>query len=273
MPPAGAAVEVFVFQGGKFLGSRCFSQSTIVIGSGSDATLRLRDASIAPQHALIRVEGTSVMIADNNSQTGILVNRRRTSMQAIKSYDEVSIGPFRLKVSLLGHEEEEDPGFGAEPDQAAAPAIRPEPRAAHEAPPPERARHRRDDSLLDEDEAETVVRRLGALQDSGEATMPRIDPRGAASKRDRGEQVPASASYSPTRDPYGEERSDPYADDDLFGQADRRAMGLLARNPPPIGGESRPWRKPKHSRVTRPSGKPRLRPRCNRVSSPATSPP
>lgn len=235
MPPAGAAVEVFVFQGGKFLGSRCFSQSTIVIGSGSEATLRLRDASIAPQHALIRVEGTSVMIADNNSPTGILVNRRRTSMQAIKSFDEVTIGPFRLKVSLLGHEEEEDPGFGAEPEPppAAAPAARAEPRQAREAPQPERQRHRRADPLLDEDEAETVVRRLGDLQDSGEATMPRIDPRGASSTRERGERVAAAAAYSPTRDAYRDERSDPYADDDLFGQADRRAVAAARPEPRP----------------------------------------
>ncbi|PID38587.1 MAG: hypothetical protein CSB49_04800 [Proteobacteria bacterium] len=195
MGSPGSGIEVFVFQGSKYLGSRCFSQSTITIGSASDATLKLRGKGIEAQHALIRVEGTSVLIADN-SQGGIDVNGKRVQMQAVKSYDEINIGPFRLKVSLLGHEEDEDPGFGAVNEQA------PEPK------PP--SRHRREapalrpsNRLLEDDEAETLVRQFGEIGDSGEATVPRIDPR-------------AEARRSP----------DPYADaeygDDLLGDSRRR---------------------------------------------------
>ena len=113
---AGNAIEIFVFQEGKFLGSRCFSHDTITIGSSRDSSLRLRHADIAPQHALVRIEGSSVMIADNSSPTGVFVNGTRVSNRTVKSFDEVVLGPFRLKISRLGVEdEEEDPGFGAGP--------------------------------------------------------------------------------------------------------------------------------------------------------------
>lgn len=173
MPPDGG-VEVFVFQGSKFLGSRCFSQTTIVVGSASNATLKLRGKGIQPEHALIRVEGTSVLVADK-SHGGVEVNRQRISMQAVKSFDEITIGPFRLKISLLGHEDEEDAGFGANPD--------PHPHTSPRDPSRPAERHH-DDDRLDED-AQTVVRHVSSLGDSGEATMPRIDPRAAATRHHR----------------------------------------------------------------------------------------
>ncbi|MCC6746255.1 MAG: AgmX/PglI C-terminal domain-containing protein [Deltaproteobacteria bacterium] len=107
------AVEVFVFKGSRFLGSRCFTQRTIVIGRGSGATLKLSDPGISEKHAIVRVEGGTVVLADNKSKTGVYVNGERIDVRKINSFDEITIGSFRIKLALMGSEEE-DHGFGHE---------------------------------------------------------------------------------------------------------------------------------------------------------------
>jgi pSer/pThr/pTyr-binding forkhead associated (FHA) protein len=108
------AVEVFVFKDGRFLGSRCYSQATVVVGRGRAATLKLNDPSISERHAVIRVEGMTVTIADGGGPGGVLVNGERVNVCKVSSLDEIALGPFRLKVGLLG-QEDEDPGFGTNP--------------------------------------------------------------------------------------------------------------------------------------------------------------
>ena len=104
-----SGVEVFVFKGGRFLGSRCYGQNTIVIGRGSDATLKLKDPTVSKRHAIVRVEGNNVVVADNHSEAGVYVNGTQVTMRAVTSFDEIAIGPFKLKLQLLGVEED---GFG-----------------------------------------------------------------------------------------------------------------------------------------------------------------
>jgi len=115
MNPAAGAVEVFVFKDGRFLGSRCYSQSVITIGRGRGATLKLVDPSVSEQHAVINCDGSTLVVSDNGSRSGVFVNGESISNHTVSSFDEIAIGPFRLKVTLLG-QEEEDPGFGAEPE-------------------------------------------------------------------------------------------------------------------------------------------------------------
>lgn len=114
MTAAGAgAVEVFVFKDGRFLGSRCYSQSVVTIGRGRGATLKLLDPTVSEQHAVLTVEGGNLVIRDHGSQGGVFVNGERVEARAVSSFDEISIGPFRLKMTILG-QEEEDPGFGTD---------------------------------------------------------------------------------------------------------------------------------------------------------------
>ena len=117
---ASNPVEVFVFKAGKFLGSRCFQQETILVGSGASATLRLRDPVIADHQATLHVRGASVLIADEAGGNQVLVNGEPVQTREVHSFDEVRVGPFRLKVTLLGDQAAEDPGFG---DAPAAPAA------------------------------------------------------------------------------------------------------------------------------------------------------
>ncbi len=102
--------EVFVFKGSRFLGSRCFSQASIVIGRGREAALKLQDPQVAEQHAILRLEGEDLILADRGGH-GVFLNGNRVSVSRISANDEVSIGPFRLKIAMLG---QEDQGFGAE---------------------------------------------------------------------------------------------------------------------------------------------------------------
>lgn len=177
MDPSSGAVEVFVFKDGRFLGSRCYSQSTIVIGRGRNATLKLHDPTISERHAIIRVEGGSLVLADNDSHGGCFVNGERVSVRNVSSFDEVAIGPFRLKVTLLG-QEDEDPGFGAEEVDAATASGPPAGmQAPVPAPAPAVAPAHLDGGEDPYAEAETVVRRVDDLPEyrqMEEATLPRI---------------------------------------------------------------------------------------------------
>lgn len=114
MSPSG--IEVFVFKGSKFLGSRCFSQSSIIVGRGRDAQLRLQDAAVEDRHAVVRMEGADLVIADNSS-SGVFVNGEKTRIRRISSMDEVSIGPFRIKFSALGQDEGFASDTGSQPAQ------------------------------------------------------------------------------------------------------------------------------------------------------------
>jgi outer membrane biosynthesis protein TonB len=145
------AIEVFVFKGAKFLGSRVFSQSSLTIGRGRDANLRLQDAAVEDRHAIVRLEGASLILADA-SQSGLEVNGERVRMVRITSLDEVAIGPFRIKLQVLGAQQEEAAAvFGDdEPEDAETSVQRVEQR-----PEPDRP-------ILDQ------------LPEREEATLPRI---------------------------------------------------------------------------------------------------
>lgn len=140
MDPVKAPVEVFVFLGERFLGSRCFQQSTITIGSDASATLRLRDPKIEAQHAVLRLEGSHLVIASSTRGSAVVVNGEAIDVRRVGSLDEVRIGPFRLKVSLLGSKQT----------------------GAFETPDPATARRGEDD-----EDAATRVRRRSELEGGG----------------------------------------------------------------------------------------------------------
>ena len=79
---------------------------------------------VSERHAVIRVEGTNVVVADNGSQAGVFVNGERISARGHLFFDEISIGPFRLKMtSWARRRRTEDPGFGGEATRPRPPTV------------------------------------------------------------------------------------------------------------------------------------------------------
>jgi len=125
--PAPGTIEIFVFRGGEYLGSRRFDDRVITIGRAPSAALRIQHPSVTKRHAVLRWEGDSLILSDNSSLSGVYINGKRIRVSKIaSSSDEVAIGPFHFKVSRVG---QEGKGEGAAPHTASRESA-PLPRAA-----------------------------------------------------------------------------------------------------------------------------------------------
>lgn len=92
-------LEIFIFRGEQFLGSRVFTDSSISIGRGSSALLRLDDRQISRLHATIVVDGARLLIRDEGSAVGTKVNGEAVRERTFREVDTLEIGGFRLKVA------------------------------------------------------------------------------------------------------------------------------------------------------------------------------
>ena len=207
------AVEVFVFKDGRFLGSRCYSQATVVVGRGRAATLKLNDPNISERHAVIRVEGITVTIADGGGPGGVQVNGERVNVCKVSSLDEIAVGPFRLKVSLLG-QEDEDQGFGTNPglsqaeeqfseDRDAATVVR----KVEEMPEFQQLGHQPEPAFEAREEyrqmEEATLPRIRKLPSRPPAAFDEVATHAAASPRSRHVEQPAFAARDAYAAPAG----------------------------------------------------------------------
>jgi hypothetical protein len=106
--PAIGAVEIFVFRQGQFVGSRMFSPDRVVsIGRALDQGLRLDDEEVSSRHATLRVVDGRLVIADAGSRNGVYVNGRKVQSAKVSSFDEILVGGCRLKIDIVGGQQEE----------------------------------------------------------------------------------------------------------------------------------------------------------------------
>lgn len=92
-------LEIFIFRGDQLIGSRVFSESAVTIGRGNAALLRLDDKQVSRLHATILIDGARLVVRDEGSQIGTLLNGQRVREQSLREVDSVQVGPFRLKVT------------------------------------------------------------------------------------------------------------------------------------------------------------------------------
>ena len=92
-------LEIFLFRGEQFLGSRVFSEQMITIGRGNGNLLTLDDRQISRLHATIVVDGARLMVRDEGSQIGTFLNGERIKECTFRETDSLTIGLFRLKLS------------------------------------------------------------------------------------------------------------------------------------------------------------------------------
>ncbi|MBI3544147.1 MAG: FHA domain-containing protein, partial [Deltaproteobacteria bacterium] len=66
-----------------------------VIGSATSSDLKLDDASVSPVHAILEVSGIDgkPVVYDLASETGIVVNGKRTVQATLNPSDKIQIGP------------------------------------------------------------------------------------------------------------------------------------------------------------------------------------
>jgi hypothetical protein len=97
---ARGALEVILFEDTRFVGSLMFTSPEVTIGSDSGAMVRLEDVDVAPGHAVLHFDGESCRIEDCGSALGTQVNGVAVATQAIEGMDAISIGRYRLRITL-----------------------------------------------------------------------------------------------------------------------------------------------------------------------------
>jgi pSer/pThr/pTyr-binding forkhead associated (FHA) protein len=72
-----------------------------LIGRGEDCDLRLHVSEISRHHCLLLVQGRAVAVADLGSSNGTFLNGKRViSQTALRTGDEIRVGPYRFFVDL-----------------------------------------------------------------------------------------------------------------------------------------------------------------------------
>ena len=101
MPPRSrGALEVILFEETRFVGSLMFTSAEVTIGGDPGVMVRLEDVDVAPCHAVLHFDGDGCQIEDCGSTLGTQVNGVAVTTQAIRGMDEVSIGRYRLRITL-----------------------------------------------------------------------------------------------------------------------------------------------------------------------------
>ncbi|HEX7597857.1 MAG TPA: FHA domain-containing protein, partial [Polyangia bacterium] len=101
VPPKGrGALEVILFEEARFRGSLMFTSAEVTVGIDPGVMIRLDDPDISPCHAVLRFDGDSCTVENCDTFIGTLVNGEPIEQQAIEATDDVSIGRFRLRITV-----------------------------------------------------------------------------------------------------------------------------------------------------------------------------
>lgn len=96
-----AALQVFVFRDGDYVGSEIYPDRETVIGSGPQVDLQLADPAVANSHALMSFDGESVHLLDLETDSGTRINQSAITQASVGPRDEIQIGPFVLKIKIV----------------------------------------------------------------------------------------------------------------------------------------------------------------------------
>jgi pSer/pThr/pTyr-binding forkhead associated (FHA) protein len=97
---ARGALEVILFEETRFVGSLMFTSPEVTIGSDPGVMVRLEDVDVAPCHAVLRFDGDTCQIEDCGSALGTSVNGVAVATRIIQGMDEISIGCYRLRITV-----------------------------------------------------------------------------------------------------------------------------------------------------------------------------
>jgi hypothetical protein len=97
---ARGALEIILFEETRFVGSLMFTSPEVTIGSDPGVMVRLEDVDVAPCHAVLRFDGDTCQIEDCGSALGTSVNGVAVATRIIQGMDEISIGCYRLRITV-----------------------------------------------------------------------------------------------------------------------------------------------------------------------------
>jgi hypothetical protein len=117
-----SVIQVYVFRDGEYLGSEVFAEPEISIGSGQTVDLHLNDPHVGAQHAVLHNAGAQSTLLDLGTPSGTRINHTAIQHSYVGPRDEIQIGPFTLKLKLVGAKSSIRP---AAPPSAPAPVAKP----------------------------------------------------------------------------------------------------------------------------------------------------
>jgi hypothetical protein len=129
-----AVLQVVILRDGLLVGTEVFVPGSYTLGSAEGSDVRLDDPSIGAQHATLYFQNGRAAIQDGGTPLGVYVNGHRVKACEVRSQDEVTCGPFVMKIRVVSKAPAEKP---APPPEVAA-LLKGTPPSA-KAPPPQRA--------------------------------------------------------------------------------------------------------------------------------------
>ena len=96
-----SVLQIVILNDGTLVGTEVVLPGTYAIGSDAASDLVLEDATVSSSHATLTYRDGRVFLEDAGSIGGLLVNGERTVSSEIKPKDDVTIGPFTLKIRVV----------------------------------------------------------------------------------------------------------------------------------------------------------------------------
>ncbi|MEL6344996.1 MAG: FHA domain-containing protein, partial [Myxococcota bacterium] len=91
-----------IYNGSEHLFRKEISAESVTIGRGPAAMLRVEDNALADLHAVINLnDDGSVLLLDLGGPSGTKVNGEAVNNTALRTGDQIEIGPIRIVVSIV----------------------------------------------------------------------------------------------------------------------------------------------------------------------------
>jgi len=109
MRESGHTIEISIYAQGVLLSRHSFTQAIICIGRHNEANLCLSHRTVSRHHATLRWQATGLTLIDEQSKNGISVNDEAGTRFMLNPGDSITIGPFILRVRILGEKLRKSP--------------------------------------------------------------------------------------------------------------------------------------------------------------------
>lgn len=93
-------ITIVVSLRGRVITTRSFAQERIRIGRSPDNEVRIDNAALSRQHAVIERSGRVYTLIDTSQRNGVYVNGERVARRNLNHGDTIALGKFVLSVDL-----------------------------------------------------------------------------------------------------------------------------------------------------------------------------
>jgi hypothetical protein len=97
-----SVLQVVIFREGSLVGTEVFLPGAYTLGSDDECELQLADPAISPCHAVLTFKGGKVTLEDLSGRGAVVVNGAPAVSAEVGPRDDIAIGPFLVKVRVVG---------------------------------------------------------------------------------------------------------------------------------------------------------------------------